>query len=155
MVSRRKACQIEEKNLSVLETRQGDKMEWKVGNISMLRKEAKLGERKLVCLLLDLVRSKNSLCFFVMLHTTPSYALSLPFSSHDLTLPKQKSKEKPIYISKQIQTRKSKAEQYYISVSYFVTYKKTFQHSSPLPLMDFTTVLQFLCVNLELQMNQL
>jgi hypothetical protein len=66
-------------------------MEWKVGNISMLRKEVKLGERKLVCLLLDLVGSKNRPCFFLMLPSTP-YPYR-QFSSCDLTLPKENSKE--------------------------------------------------------------
>jgi len=71
------------------------------------------------------VKKKKSLCLFVPppLHTVPH--LSLP---PDLTLPKENSKEKPIYIStRQIYTEKSNTEQCYISVSYFVTHKELFK----------------------------
>jgi len=69
-------------------------MEWKVGNISMLRKGwQSWEERKLVCLLLDLVGFKKQSMFLRHATHNPPPAMPSPFSVCDLTLPKQNSKE--------------------------------------------------------------
>jgi hypothetical protein len=78
-------------------------MEWKVGNISMLRKEAKLGEKKIGLSVIGTggVKTQSMFLRHATHHPLPC---PCPFLSLvcDLTLPKENSKENQFILERQI-----------------------------------------------------
>jgi len=79
-----------------------------VGNISMLRKEAKLGEKKIGLSVIGLggVKKKKSMFLRHATHCPPSMAS--PFSVCDLTLPKENSKENQFILGGKSRLEKAK-----------------------------------------------